>query len=421
MIGHHWADRAIYDELVSKYGPPNGAATAGANSVALLDINSDGKLDIVVGSYLSEGFLQRGGGFQVFVNVNDEYVDQTDLYFPDQRANRDITVGFNFFYELADLNGDGRKDFIVKGGVAPNWPQNSKFGSYGSIFINSNGVYLPADVSKMRVFDNSVVGAYGIYDLMAADVNGDGAPDLVSLRKEGDFDWGVPGAQDRKGYVIVTHLNRAIEKDVRTPLTMMGSPADDQVMSTASKPYLRGMAGDDQLFGLVNGLDTALFYGSRSDFFVSRDRDTWIIKDIFGNEGTDTIKSVERISFSGSAVGLDLDGNSGNAARLLATVFGKDAVKNPTYAGFAISLFDQGYSAELASQVALNAAFGLNPNSEELVKRLWKNLNGSDIDSKKLAESITLIDSGSMSAAKFVSNEANTDAAEGVRNFVCEA
>ncbi len=60
----------------------------------------------------------------------------------------------------------------------------------------------------------------------------------------------------------------------------------------------------------------------------------------------------------------------------MATVFGKDAVKNPTYAGIAISLFDLGYSKEQVSQLALDVALGTNPNAKDVVNLIWTNLTG---------------------------------------------
>ena len=305
LVGRHWADTQTYDSLVSKYGIPNSSANAGANSIAILDINFDSKNDIVVGSYISAGFLQRTGGFQVFENTDVGFVDKTNEYFPNQQANRDIDSKFNFDYYLRDLNGDGLKDFLITGGAAAGWPEHSEYGSYGSIFINNGKQFLPASVDQMRVFDNSIIGAYGIYNFMPADVNGDGVPDLVSLRNESDFDWGTPGAQDRTGYVVVSHLNLAIKKDARTPMTVLGTPTNDVMKSTDERPYLRGMAGDDMLQGRKGHVDTAIYYGARKDFEIRQDGTDWVLKDLFGNEGTDRLVDIERISFSGSTLAIN--------------------------------------------------------------------------------------------------------------------
>jgi len=123
----------------------------------------------------------------------------------------------------------------------------------------------------------------------------------------------------------------------------------------------------------------------------------------------DVLYNIERLKFSDRSLAIDLDGNSGNAARLLATVFGKDAVKNPTYAGIAISLFDQGFSKDQVSQVALNAVFGANPKSKDIVSMIWKNLTGSDIDSKNLADLSGLIDSQAITAAQLATKAADLD------------
>ena len=169
------------------------------------------------------------------------------------------------------------------------------------------------------------------------------------------------------------------------------------------------MAGDDVLQGRGIKIDTAIYYGSRADFIVTQSGDNWLAKDIFGNEGEDTLKSVERLSFSGSSLAIDLDGNAGNAARTLATVFGKGALKNTTYAGIAISLFDQGMTKDQVSQVAIDAVFGANPKSTDVVKLLWKNLFNADIDASNLAYYSGLIDSKAMTAAQLTTVAADLD------------
>ncbi len=393
FIGRHWADKKTYDEFVTKYGQPNSSATAGANSLAVLDINFDGKKDIVVGSYLSEGFLQRAGGFQVFVNDGKSFTDQTQTYFPNQDANRDLESRFNFNYFLNDLNGDGLKDFLVTGGAAVPWPHLSKYGSYGSIFINSGSGFLPASADQMRVFDNSVVGAYGIYDFMPADLNGDGATDLVSLRNERDFDWGTPGAQDRTGYVVVSHLNLAIEKDSRTPMTVLGTPTNDLMKSTDERPYLRGMAGDDMLQGRKGHVDTAIYYGARKDFEIRQDGTDWVLKDLFGNEGTDRLVDIERISFSGSTLAINQGAEAvpSVAYRLYRAAFNRD----PDLAGLGywIDVLTKTYNPELApdqNQVLLDSArdfvgsaefksiYGDTVSNATYVLNLYKNTLGRD-------------------------------------------
>ncbi|NCW25611.1 MAG: matrixin, partial [Betaproteobacteria bacterium] len=126
-------------------------------------------------------------------------------------------------------------------------------------------------------------------------------------------------------------------------------------------------------------------------------------------DGNDQLVNMERLKFSDKSVAIDLDGNAGNAARTLATVLGKDAVKNSTYAGIAISLFDQGMTKDQVNQVALNARLGANAKSTDVVKLLWKNLFNADIDASNLAYYSGLIDSKAMTAAQLTTLAADLD------------
>ena len=125
--------------------------------------------------------------------------------------------------------------------------------------------------------------------------------------------------------------------------------------------------------------------------------------------GVDSLSNVERVQFSDRSIALDLDANAGKAARMLATVFGKTALQNLSYAGVAIDLFDQGLSMDQVAQLAIQVRLGANPKSGELVSLLWKNVMGSEIDAKNLAELSSLIDNKVLSAAQLTTMAAGLD------------
>jgi hypothetical protein len=123
----------------------------------------------------------------------------------------------------------------------------------------------------------------------------------------------------------------------------------------------------------------------------------------------DTLSNIERVQFSDRSVALDLDANAGKAARMLAAVFGKAALHNLSYAGIALSLFDAGLSMDQVAQLALNARLGTSPRSSEVVGLLWKNVMGTEIDARNLADFSGLIDQGSISAAQLTTKAAELD------------
>ncbi len=181
---------------------------------------------------------------------------------------------------------------------------------------------------------------------------------------------------------------------------------------------VEGRAGNDTLDG-GDGVDEALYDGPSQVYSIAKQSgNTWHVTDqrasiqVVGgpqSDGIDQLANIERLKFLDKSLAIDLDGNSGNAARILATVFGKDAIKNPTYAGIAISLFDQGLSKDQVSQVALNAVYGANPKSKDIISMIWKNLTGSAIDDKSLADLSGLIDSKAITAAQLATKAADLD------------
>lgn len=105
-----------------------------------------------------------------------------------------------------------------------------------------------------------------------------------------------------------------------------------------------------------------------------------------------TTTNVERIKLSDGNLAFDLDGNSGQVARILGAVFGAEAVNNAEYAGIGLQMLDNGTSftelAELASATA-----GLH-EPEALVRTLWSNVIGSEIPQSELDAYVASLNAG---------------------------
>lgn len=134
--------------------------TAGTNpyaSVAVGDVNGDGRVDLVVANY---------GTNNVSVLLNTTVPGAAVVTL----AGTNITVGSGPAYSvLTDLNGDGKLDMAVS-----NW--NLSSGTTISVFLNSTaaGAGTPS-FSAQQTFSVSS-GAFGI---AAGDFDGDGRPDLA--------------------------------------------------------------------------------------------------------------------------------------------------------------------------------------------------------------------------------------------------
>ena len=191
---------------------------------------------------------------------------------------------------------------------------------------------------------------------------------------------------------------------------MVGSAHDDVLIGNATRNVFTPGEGNDQIDGGA-GIDTVIISGKRSEFDLSLSEFSglWVLSSRDGVSGVDTLSRVERIQFSDRNVALDLDANAGKAARMLATVFGKPTLQNLSYAGVAIDLFDQGLSMDQVAQLAIQVRLGANPKSGELVTLLWKNVMGTEIDAKNLAELSGLLDSKALSPAQLTSIAAEHD------------
>jgi autotransporter-associated beta strand protein len=120
------------------------------NSIALADINGDGRMDLISANSqydIVTVMLGNGDGtFKFSSNLNFANPQETD------------------FVTLADVNGDGRPDLIAC----------QRFtGVLSILFGNGDGTFKAPQNFALGEFLNSVT---------VADINGDGSPDLVAVR-----------------------------------------------------------------------------------------------------------------------------------------------------------------------------------------------------------------------------------------------
>lgn len=151
--------------------------------------------------------------------------------------------------------------------------------------------------------------------------------------------------------------------DVKLPLTglpytdlddkkpdVVGTAGHDVLYGDFQANHLAGATGNDVLEGGAGndilsggaGLDTALYAGKAAGFEVKLLGRTISVIDKQGNEGADTLESIERIHFADSALGFDTDGNAGQAFRIYQAAF--DRAPDVKGLGFWINSMDRGAS-----------------------------------------------------------------------------
>jgi FG-GAP-like repeat/Bacterial Ig-like domain (group 3) len=143
----------------------------GPNSIAVADLNSDGRPDLVLANCsLTSVFGECGGGGGV-VSVllgNGDGTFQTAATY--SSGGYEVQEATSFTVAIADINGDGKPDLIV----ANSCGQPCQFYGEGSVGIlegNGDGTFQP-----VVTYDS---GAYNAHSVEAVDLSGDGKPDLV--------------------------------------------------------------------------------------------------------------------------------------------------------------------------------------------------------------------------------------------------
>jgi hypothetical protein len=127
----------------------------GATSLVTADLNNDGKIDLVVTNCgcLNAKFYSSGSVAVLLGNGNGTF--QAAVSYPAGATPWEVAV--------ADLNGDGNLDLAVA---------DSGDSSVAVLLGTGNGTFLPA-----TTYDS---GGVGVDSVAIADVNGDGVPDLLA-------------------------------------------------------------------------------------------------------------------------------------------------------------------------------------------------------------------------------------------------
>ena len=151
------------------FAPPVAYGSGGyyAYSVAVADVNGDGKPDLVVANCASSG----GEGCGASVGMVDVLLGNGDGTF---QTAVSYSSGGNWARSVAvaDVNGDGKPDLVVANCASSgNCGSDSSDGTVGVLLGNGDGTF-----QSPLTYDS---GGYIAWSVAVADVNGDGKPDLV--------------------------------------------------------------------------------------------------------------------------------------------------------------------------------------------------------------------------------------------------
>ena len=176
------------------------------------------------------------------------------------------------------------------------------------------------------------------------------------------------------------------------------TPAGEVFRGTAGNDSMTGGIGTDTFYG-EGGLDTVTYANaSVADFSITNyGGGLFVVNDLVGTNGRDSLMGIERISFKGATYALDIDGNAGQAYRLYQAAF--DRTPDAQGLGYWIRLMDQGMSLgsvarEFTKSEEFIKAYGTRPTNTDLVSTFYENILGRNPDTGGLNYWVGLLDKG---------------------------
>jgi Ca2+-binding RTX toxin-like protein len=200
-----------------------------------------------------------------------------------------------------------------------------------------------------------------------------------------------------------------------TVSSIIGTAAAEILNGTASEDNILGYAGNDTITGGLGsdvidggtGIDTVKFSG----LFGSGNLENYSIQKLMNGswtvsyigpiiarfpppptDGIDTLSFVERLQFIDKSFALDLDGNAGNAAKIIGAVLGKTSLKDSANFDIYLSYLDKGMSYSDLGALALNNV-GATTN-DAIVSRLWFNVIGAPASNLDKAPFVKMLEDG---------------------------
>lgn len=156
-----------------------------------------------------------------------------------------------------------------------------------------------------------------------------------------------------------------------------------KVVGTSGHDTLYTQSGNDTIDGGA-GYDRVALDRNWSDFQVSRLTDgQWQLQDKSGALGTDTLISIERITFADKVVALDWEGKGGKGYRIYKAAFNRSPDEEGL--GYWIAQLDNGMdlievSARFIDSAEFRSLYGTDVTDDQFLFKVYSNVLGRDPD-----------------------------------------
>jgi hypothetical protein len=266
----------------------------------LVDVNSDGTLDILFDSVDSYGFASPE--LQPLIYLNDGFAHYSPIF-----AN-----------DVVDLNAT-YKEFFAK----------------ASSFVNEKGIsWVSGFTYQDSIYFRELLPTKPL-------------PKISSITA-------TTGADTVIGNELDNTLFGLAGNDL-----LVGGLGNDLIDGGTGLDTVRV----DDHYGLQNARNYSLARLTDGSWNVSFIGPTIATYPQLATNGSDTLLNVERLQFTDKSIALDLDGNAGKAAKIIGSVLGSASVFNPTFVGIGLNYLDKGMSYAELGELALKAIGAMNADA----------------------------------------------------------
>jgi hypothetical protein len=305
--------------------------------------------------------------------------------------------------DVIHAGGGGAITLVVSASIAEGiWPNFN-------VLVNGSVVLADVTVTAAR--------SSGATQSVTASVPAGTTVTSVGIQYTNDVQTTYSGTEDRNLYLSSVKLN-GTELPVSSSTyfrTANSTTVEGQLAMvwggtlTFSGPVVQSAgtapAGGSVLINGFAGIDTVVFSGARGSYSFSHTTTGHMV-------GSTELVGVERLVFADTKLALDMNGNAGTAAELLAALFGPSSLNVKPIVGIALGLLDGGMGAHQLAALAIGTPLfqqmaGSDSNAN-FVKLVFRNVVGVDPNQQTLNSLTDLLDSGTLTKASFAVIAADT-------------